>query len=88
MAMKSTLIAAAIGVALASGGYAATHLADARYVQQQTFKQSVDQQRIWTLEDRATQIRSKANSEGRGLTTYEQAQIKTISEQVKSLRGW
>jgi hypothetical protein len=86
--VKSTLIAAAIGLAITGSGYAAMHLADARYVQQQTFKQSVDQQRIWTLEDRATQIRSKANSEGRGLTTYEQEQIKTISEQVKSLRGW
>ena len=86
--MKSTLIAAAIGIALTGSGYAAIHLADSRYVQQQTFKQSVDQQRIWTLEDRATQIRSKANAEGRGLTTYEQQQIKKIEEQVKALRGW
>ena len=86
--MKSTLIAAAIGIALTGSGYGGVWLADSRYVQQQTFKQSVDQQRIWALEDRATQIRSKANSENRGLTDYEQQQIKKIDEQVKSLRGW
>ena len=86
--MKSTMIAAAIGLALTGSGYGAVWLADSRYVQQQTFKQSVDQQRIWALEDRATQIRSKANAEGRGLTTYEKARIETISDQVKSLRGW
>ena len=86
--MRSALIAAAIGVALTGSGYAAIHLADSRYVQQQTFKQSVDQQRIWTLEDRKTQIRSRANSENRGLTTYETEQLKTIEDQVKSLRGW
>lgn len=86
--MKSTLIAAAIGIALTGSGYGAVWLADSRYVQQQTFKQSVDQQRIWTLEDRATQIKDRALSENRGLTTYEQTQLKTINEQVKSLRGW
>ena len=86
--MKSTLIAAAIGIALTGSGYGGVWLADSRYVQQQTFKQSVDQQRIWALEDRATQLRSKANSENRGLTDYEQQQIKKIDEQVKSLRGW
>lgn len=86
--MKSPLIAAAIGLALTGSGYGGVWLADNRYVQQQTFKQSVDQQRIWTLEDRATQIRSKANAENRGLTTYEQQQIKQITEQVKNLRGW
>jgi hypothetical protein len=86
--VKSTLIAAAIGIALTGSGYGAVWLADSRYVQQQTFKQSVDQQRIWTLEDRATQIKDKALSENRGLTAYEQNQLKTIQEQVKSLRGW
>ena len=86
--MKSSIIMVAIGIALTGSGYGAVWLADSRYVKQQTFKQSVDQQRIWTLEDRATQIRSKANSEKRGLTAYEQDQIKTIEDQVKSLRGW
>ena len=86
--MKSSIIMVASGIALTGSGYGAVWLADSRYVQQQTFKQSVDQQRIWTLEDRATQIRSKANSEKRGLTAYEQDQIKTIEDQVKSLRGW
>ena len=86
--MKSALIAAAIGIALTGSGYGGVWLADSRYVQQQTFKQSVDQQRIWALEDRQTQIRSKANSENRGLTPYEQQQLKKIDAQVKSLRGW
>ena len=86
--MKSTLIAAAIGLALTGSGYGAMFLADSRYVQQETFKKSVDQQRIWTLEDRTAQIRSKANSENRGLTPYEQQQLKKIDAQVKSLRGW
>lgn len=86
--MKSTLIAAAIGIALTGSGYGAVWLADARYVQQQTFKQSVDQQRIWTLEDRERQIRSKANAEGRALTTYESDELKTIKKQIESLRGW
>ena len=86
--MKATLIAAAIGIALTGSGYGAVWMADGRYVQQQTFKQSVDQQRIWTLDDRAMQIRSRANAEKRGLTTYESEQIRIINEQVKSLRGW
>ena len=94
--MKSTLIAAAIGVFVASviGGifYGAVVVhdayADSRYIKQETYQQSINQQRIWTLEDRATQIKDRALSENRGLTTYEQEQLKTISEQVKSLRGW
>ena len=94
--MKATLIAAAIGVliALAVGGifYGSVVVhdayADARYIKQETYQKGVNQQRIWTLEDRATQIRSKANSEGRALTTYESEQVKTIKEQVKNLRGW
>ena len=94
--MKSTLITAAIGVLIASAiggifyGAVVVHdaYADGRYIKQETYQKGVNQQRIWTLEDRATQIRSKANAEGRGLTTYEQGQIKTINEQVKSLRGW
>jgi len=86
--MKSAIITAAIGIALTGSGYGAVWLADSRYVQQQTFKQSVDQQRIWTLEDRATQIKDKALSESRGLDDYEQQQIKKINDQVKSLRGF
>lgn len=86
--MKSAIIAAFIGLALTGSGYGAVWLADSRYVQQQTFKRSVDQQRIWDLEDRATHIKDNALSENRGLTEYETVRLKTIQEQVKSLRGW
>ena len=86
--MKSALIAAAIGIALSGSGYGAIYLADSRYVQQQTFKQSVDQQRIWTLEDQRRSIKDKALSENRGLTTFEADRIREINDQIRKLGGW
>lgn len=96
MLIKSTLIAAAIGVVVASAiggifyGAVVVHdaYADGRYIKQETYQQSINQQRIWTLEDRERQIRSKANAEGRALTTYESDELKTIKKQIESLRGW
>ena len=86
--MKSTLIAAAIGLALTGSGYGAVWLADGRYVQQETYKASVAQERIWTLTDRIDAIKDKALSEGRGLTTYEANQIRDLNDQIRKLGGW
>jgi hypothetical protein len=78
----------AIGVAMTGSGYGAVWLADGRYVQQETYRKSVNQERVWTLEDRKEAVKNKALSEDRGLTTYEQTQIKDINEQIRSLGGW
>ena len=78
----------AIGLALTSSGYGAVWLADSRYVQQETYRKSVDQERIWTLEDRKETIKDKALSDGRKLTTYDTEQIQKLDEQIRSLWGW
>ena len=57
-------------------------------MQQETYVNSVKQERVWTLEDRRDAVKDKALSEGRALTTYESGQIKDINEQIKSLGGW
>lgn len=86
--MKSTLIAAAIGIAMTGSGYGAVWLADGRYVQQETYLKSVNQERVWVLEDRKEAIKDKALSDGRALTTHEKSQIEGIDKQIESLRGW
>lgn len=86
--MKSTIIAAAIGIALTGSGYGAVWLADGRYVQQEAYLKSVNQERVWVLEDRKEEIKDKALSEGRALTTHEQDQLNKLEGQIINLRGW
>ena len=86
--MKTLLFSAAITLALTGSGYGAVWLADGRYVQQETYKASVAQERIWTLEDRRDEIKDRALSENRGLTTFETKQVRELNDQIRKLGGW
>ena len=86
--MKTFLLTTAVGIALTGSGYGALWLADGRYVQQETYKRSVAQERIWVLEDRRDAIKNKALSEGRGLTTSEANEIRNLNDQIRNLGGW
>ena len=88
--MKSTLIAAAIGIALtaiiavgASGLWQMHDAhADERYVRQETFMQSIEQQRIWDLQDKQQAILDKGE-----LTNSDKERIKAINKQIEDLQG-
>ena len=88
--MKPALIAAAIGLALtaliavgASGLWQMHDAhADERYVKQETFRDSVNQQRIWDLQDRQQIILDKGK-----LTTADKEDIKRLNKQIEDLQG-
>ena len=84
--MKSALIAAAIGIALTGLGYGVIQVhdvyADERYVRQETFRDSVNQQRIWDLQDRQQIIMDKGE-----LTTADKKEIKRLKQQIEDLQG-
>ena len=88
--MKPTIIAAAIGlsltaiIAIVASGLWQMHdaHADERYVRQETFRDSINQQRIWDLQDKQQAILDKGE-----LTTADKERIKSINKQIEDLQG-
>jgi peptidoglycan hydrolase CwlO-like protein len=88
--MKSTLIGI-IATGLAGlVGYGVLYVHDARsdtrYVRQDVYQQSVEQQRIWDLQDKISVIQERAQD--RGLTTSEKQRIKDLQQKIEKLRGF
>ena len=79
--IKETIFTAIIGASAASGLY----MADARYVMQSTYEQSVNQRRAWELQDKIDQVNGQADYENRPLSSYEKQQIKQWEQQLRRL---
>jgi uncharacterized protein HemX len=90
--VKALIIAAAISGALALMGYGTVQIhdvyADVRYVKNETYKQGIEQGRIWKLQDKIDAIRERANEENRGLTTRETERIEKKQEKIDELKGF
>jgi peptidoglycan hydrolase CwlO-like protein len=88
--MKSTLIGIIVTMLAGLVGYGAIYVHDARsdtrYVRQDVYQQSVEQQRIWNLQDKISEIQSRAQD--RGLTTSEKQSIKDLQQKIDKLRGF
>lgn len=78
--MKSTLIAAAIGLAITGSGYAGMHLADIRYVKNDAYNAG----EIRKLQYQVDELKWTAGQ--RTLTPKESWQLKTLESQLEAAK--
>jgi len=83
--MKPWLAPAIILSLLAAVASGAQYYGDHRYVMQDTYKQAVQQQRIWQLMDKIQEAKDRAI--GRQLTPAEQRQIERWESEIKKLEA-
>ena len=78
--MKSTLIAAAIGIALTGSGYGGVWLADSRYVQNDAYRAGEVRKLQYQIDE------LKWTEEQRKLTQKESWQLKALQRQVEEAK--
>jgi len=86
--IRETIITTVIALSIGGLGTGAKIIADSTYLRQDTYRQSISQERIWTLQDRINSIRKQAARESRQLTQFEQNDINELQQQIDNLKGW
>lgn len=92
--MREILIGALVAFLMGGASAAGTlkFYADHTYVSlaafEQTVRQSSDQSRIYTLQDRIKQIKRDAARQGRPLNQYELNDIEEMETEINNLKGF
>lgn len=83
--IKAWIAPAVVLSLLAVAASGAQYYGDHRYVMQETFTQSIHQQRVWDLMDRINGLKDKAAIENRKLSPAEERQIERWQDEIKKL---
>ena len=72
---------------LSASAYPAKLYLDSTYVKVSDYRQSVQQQREWSLRDRINEVKDRAAIERRALTAAEKRQVERWQSEIRKLGG-
>ena len=84
--MKPWLAPAIILSLLSAAAGGAKFWADNTYVRIASYEQGVEQQRVWSLQDKIDQLKDRADYEHRKLTDHEKRLIEKWESQIRAIK--
>lgn len=87
MQLDKAIVGVPLVMLLSGAAYAGKLYLDSTYVRVDSYQQSIQQQREWSLRDRINEIKDRAAIENRELTPAEKRQIERWQTEIRKLGG-